>query len=201
MNESQTRIDKIDPALKIAGWSAVEDSRIITEYNITNGRISKTSKPKALKADYILSYKGVKLAIVEAKSDEKDVSEGVAQAKLYAEMLDIYMTGLYYTLITKDDVDKATGVTGQRSEAGMDNSLTYCYSVEGGAEIAKEITKGVVPVIGSIYVEQYLGDFTPFGPAVTQALKSTDGVMIFDIVHLNKHKLWDVLEQAMKDAE
>ena len=119
----------------------------------------------------------------------------------YAEMLDIYMTGLYYSLITKDDVDKATGVVGQRSEAGMDNSLTYCYSVEGGAEIAKEITKGVVPVIGSIYVEQYLGDFTPFGPAVTQALKSTDGVMIFDIVHLNKHKLWDVLEQAMKNAE
>ena len=97
------------------------------------------------------------------------------------------MTGLYYSFITKDDVDKATGVVGQRSEAGMDNSLTYCYSVEGGAEIAREITKGVVPVIGSIYVEQYLGDFTPFGPAVTQALKSTDGVMIFDIVHLNKH--------------
>ena len=119
----------------------------------------------------------------------------------YAEMLDVYMTGLYYTLITKDDVDKATGVVGQRSEAGMDNSLTYCYSVEGGAELAKEITKGVVPVIGSIYVEQYLGDFTPFRPAVEQALKSTDGVMIFDIVHLNKHKLWDELEAAMKSAE
>ena len=85
--------------------------------------------------------------------------------------------------------------------AGMDNSLTYCYSVEGGAEIAKEITMGVVPVIGSIYVEQYLGDFTPFGPAVTQALKSTDGVMIFDIVHLNKHKLWEELEAAMKAVE
>ena len=119
----------------------------------------------------------------------------------YAEMLDVYMTGLYYSFITKDDVDKATGVVGQRSEAGMDNSLTYCYCVEGGAEIAKEITKGVVPVIGSIYVEQYLGDFTPFGPAVTQALKNTDGVMIFDIVHLNKHKLWDELEAAMKAAE
>ena len=53
-------------------------------------------------------------------------------------------------------------------------------------------------MIGSIYVEQYLGDFTPFAPAVAQALKSTDGVMIFDIVHLNKHKLWDELESAMK---
>ena len=73
------------------------------------------------------------------------------------------------------------------------------YTIDG-AEIAKEITKGVVPVIGSIYVEQYLGDFTPFGPAVEQALKSTDGIMIFDIVHLNKHKLWDVLETAMKNS-
>ena len=119
----------------------------------------------------------------------------------YAEMLDVYMTGLYYTLITKEDVDNARGVMGQRSEAGMDNSLTYCYSVEGGAEIAKEITKGVVPVIGSIYVEQYLGDFTPFRPAVEQALKSTDGVMIFDIVHLIKHGLWDELEAAMKSVK
>ena len=119
----------------------------------------------------------------------------------YAEQLDVYMTGLYYSLITKDDVDRATGVVGQRSEAGMDNSLTYCYSVEGGAEIAKNITKGVVPVVGSIYVEQYMNDFSLFKPAVIQALKSTEGVMIFDIVHLIKHHLWEDLAEAMASVE
>lgn len=98
MNESQTRYDKIDPALKKAGWGVVEDSHVDTEYPITNGRISKTTKPKPLKADYILSYKGVKLAVVEAKSDELDVSEGVAQAKLYAGMMDIR-----YTFATNGD--------------------------------------------------------------------------------------------------
>ena len=92
MNESQTRLEKIDPALKKAGWSVVENSHIITEYPITKGRVSKSVAPKPLKADYILSYKGVKLAVVEAKSDEKDVSEGVAQAKQYAKMLDIRFT-------------------------------------------------------------------------------------------------------------
>ena len=117
----------------------------------------------------------------------------------YAEYLDIYMTGLYYTLVTKDEVDRASGVTGKRGEAAMDNSLTYCYCVEGGAELARKVTCGKVPVIGSIYVEQYLGDFRPFGPAVRQALESTDGVMVFDIVHLNKHQLWDVLEDAMRE--
>ncbi len=111
------------------------------------------------------------------------------------------MTGLYYSLITKDDVDSAIGVVGQRSEAGMDDSLTYCYSVEGGAELAKAVTKGVVPVVGSIYVEQYLGDFGKFRPAVEQALRSTGGVMIFDIVHLNKHHLWDELSEAMETAK
>lgn len=35
----------------------------------------------------MLSYKNIKLAVVEAKSDELDVSEGVTQAKLYAEKL------------------------------------------------------------------------------------------------------------------
>ena len=40
MDESQTRLEKIDPVLKKAGWGVVEDSRIIVEYPITNGRIS-----------------------------------------------------------------------------------------------------------------------------------------------------------------
>lgn len=92
MNEAQTRLNKIDPALKKAGWNEVEDSHIIVEYAITNGRVSKSVAPKPSKADYILVYKGVKLAVVEAKSDEKDVSEGVAQAKKYAKMLNIRFT-------------------------------------------------------------------------------------------------------------
>lgn len=92
MNEPQTRLNKIDPALKKAGWSVVEQSYIIVEYAITNGRVSKSVAPKPLKADYILAYKGVKLAVIEAKSDEKEVGEGVAQAKQYAKMLNIRFT-------------------------------------------------------------------------------------------------------------
>ena len=85
MNESQTRLVKIDPKLKENGWGVTADSYILTEVPITRGRISQTIKPRPMKADYILQYKGVKLAVVEAKSDEKLVSEGVMQAKEYAE--------------------------------------------------------------------------------------------------------------------
>ena len=116
----------------------------------------------------------------------------------YAELLDIYMTGLYYSYITKADIDAATGIKGQSDEAGLKLDLTYCYSVEGGAELAKAVTKGVVPVVGSIYVEQYIGEMDKFAPAIVQARKSTEGVMLFDISHLGKHGLWGDLEKAMK---
>ena len=118
----------------------------------------------------------------------------------YAEMLDIYMTGLYYSYITKADIDEATGTKGQSSESGLELALDYCYCVEGGAEIAKQVTMGVVPVTGSIYVEQYLGEMDKFAPAVRQSIISTGGVMVFDISHLNKHTLWGDLEKAMRET-
>ena len=88
----------------------------------------------------------------------------------------------------------------QLLENYLESMRRYFSNREGGAEIAKQVTCGVVPVIGSIYVEQYLDDFSLFRPAVEQALKSTEGVMVFDIVHLNKHHLWGDLEAAMKNA-
>lgn len=118
----------------------------------------------------------------------------------YADLLDVYMTGLYYSFITKNEVDNALGTEGQSSEAGLHLDLTYCYCVEGGAELARKVTCGVVPVTGSIYVEQYLGCMEKFAPAVEQAIRSTGGVMVFDIVHLNKHGLWGELETAMRNT-
>ena len=112
MNESQTRLIKIDPKLKENGWGTTADSYILTEVPITRGRVSQTIKPRPMKADYILQYKGVKLAVVEAKSDEKPVGEGVMQAKEYAEKLKIR-----FTYATNGDaiyqIDMETGDEGE----------------------------------------------------------------------------------------
>ena len=89
MNESDTRIHKIDPQLKAAGWSVVEGSHISTEYRITRGKISQSVKMKGKKADYLLLYRGLRMAVVVAKADEVGYQEGVMQAIDYAEMLDI----------------------------------------------------------------------------------------------------------------
>ena len=92
MNESDTRLHKIDPQLKTSGWGVVDGSYITTEYYFTKGKVSKTVKNKPKKADYVLVYHNVKLAIVEAKSDEVGYKEGIAQAKDYAAALDIRFT-------------------------------------------------------------------------------------------------------------
>jgi len=88
MNESETRAELIDPKLKACGWGVVPESKILREFNITAGKIQAGGiRSKKLVADYVLVYKGIKLAVVEAKSDELEVGEGVAQAKEYAEKL------------------------------------------------------------------------------------------------------------------
>ena len=93
MNESETRAELIDPKLKACGWGIVEDSKILREYNITAGKIQTGGgRSKKLTADYVLVYKGIKLAIVEAKSADLEVGEGVAQAKQYADKLQLQTT-------------------------------------------------------------------------------------------------------------
>jgi type I restriction enzyme R subunit len=93
MNEAETRAEHIDPALKAAGWGVVEGSRILREFPITLGRLQGggiRSKPEI--ADYMLVYRNRKLAVVEAKRWDLPYTEGVAQAKKYAQMLAIRYT-------------------------------------------------------------------------------------------------------------
>jgi type I restriction enzyme R subunit len=93
MNEAETRAEHIDPALKAVGWGVVEGSRILREYPITLGRIEGHGRHgKPLIADYVLVYRNHKLAVVEAKAWDEQVTEGVAQAKDYAGKLALRYT-------------------------------------------------------------------------------------------------------------
>ena len=93
MNEAETRAEHIDPALKAAGWGDVAGSRIHREYPITLGRLEgQGRRAKPLSADYVLVYRNTKLAVVEAKRWDEPLTEGVAQAKQYAEKLKIRFT-------------------------------------------------------------------------------------------------------------
>lgn len=93
MNEAETRAELIDPKLRACGWGVVDDSRILREYHITPGKIQTGGgRGKKEIADYVLVYKGIKLAVVEAKSDIQEVGEGVMQAKQYAAKMQLETT-------------------------------------------------------------------------------------------------------------
>ncbi len=115
MNEAETRAEHIDPALARDGWGVVEGSRIRREYAITLGRLEgQGRRGKPLTADYLLEFRNAKLAVIEAKAWDEELTEGVAQAKNYAGKLAVrfaYATngqGIYR-------IDMQTGKEGEVS--------------------------------------------------------------------------------------
>nr|MBX2843467.1 DEAD/DEAH box helicase family protein [Flammeovirgaceae bacterium] len=93
MNEAQTKHDLIEPALRKAGWGVIEGSRLRLEFPITQGRlIGQNRRAQPLKADYVLEYKNRTIGIVEAKKRDLYYTDGVGQAKDYAERLNIRFT-------------------------------------------------------------------------------------------------------------
>ncbi|MDB4403154.1 DEAD/DEAH box helicase family protein, partial [bacterium] len=111
-NEAQTRLDLIDPALKRAGWGVTDGSRIQVEV-IAPGRLQGAgTRGEQEKADYVLVYKNQKLAVIEAKRESLSVTEGLGQAKKYAQKLQTPFTystnghGIY-------QVDMRSGVEGE----------------------------------------------------------------------------------------
>lgn len=92
-NEADTRADFIDPVLRDCDWGQIPQSIIRREYAITQGRIlvgGKRAKP--LLADYVLIYKGRRLAVVEAKKETLSYTDGINQALEYADMLQCRIT-------------------------------------------------------------------------------------------------------------
>lgn len=115
----------------------------------------------------------------------------------YADLLELYTTGCYFFEVTKEEVEKLNEQMINRSEAGMGKTKDFWYSVEGSAEIVKKVVMEAVPVIGGLYVEQYKGQPEQFKKAVKMCLNKTDGLMIFDIVHIINFGWWEVMKEAI----
>ena len=92
-SETDTRAELIDPKLIESGWVRSDKIRVAREYPISIGRIiDSKNRGQKLSADYVLIYKNVIIGIIEAKKSSLSHSEGVAQAKQYAELLKVRYT-------------------------------------------------------------------------------------------------------------
>lgn len=92
-SESDTRAKFIDPKLR-DDWRT--EDHIIREYYFTDGRkLVWGKRGKQCFADYVLRYNGIKLAIIEAKSYNKEPTEWLEQVKDYGNKL--HLRFLYTT--------------------------------------------------------------------------------------------------------
>jgi type I site-specific restriction endonuclease len=81
----------IMPAILRAGWDLEADIR--EEVNFTDGRViargNHHTRGKQKRADFILNYQNIRLAIVEANRNELSVGHGMQQAINYARILQV----------------------------------------------------------------------------------------------------------------
>lgn len=149
MNEAETRAELIEPSLKASGWGLVEGSRIHREYPISPGRIEGQGRhSKPLFADFILEYRNTKLAVIEAKADTEELTEGVGQAKDYAGKLCIRFTyasngkGIYAidmktgkegTIAKYPTPDELWNMTFAKQNEWRDNFSKIPYEDKGGS--------------------------------------------------------------------
>lgn len=89
MNEKEICKKIIEPALQNAGWD------LEAQLRIGPGRVNLTGdtpnsmydETQVIIVDYLLRYRGIPLAILEAKAANKDAADGMQQASRYAQRL------------------------------------------------------------------------------------------------------------------
>ena len=87
-NERSTCKDLIEPKLTILGWELQEQLRIGPgRVNITGDAMY--DEAQSIIADYLLRYKGMPLAILEAKAEAESAADGMQQASRYARRLSV----------------------------------------------------------------------------------------------------------------
>lgn len=115
----------------------------------------------------------------------------------YAEVLDLYTTGNYYTDITKEDYRKNQTSVWNETDSQAQSGEWYC--VEGSCERLTNILGGK-KFSGGILVDQFYNKPEDLTRSIEVNLKHSDGVMVFDIVHIIHKNLWKEVETGMKNG-
>jgi len=175
--------------------------------NITDFMARARAEVKATKPDAIFStYTGAwypsyyEVGVNFASKDydpSKDFDWATPDYKKYgyAELIDLYTTGNYYTDITIKESLKNTDTVWNETDSEGHQGSWYC--VEGSCKHLRDIM-GNNDVLGGVLVDQLYFDTTRLPRAIEMNLKASDGLMIFDIVHIINKNLWKEVEDGMR---
>ncbi len=115
----------------------------------------------------------------------------------YAELIDLFTVGNYYTTITIEEYLKNN--TEVRNETDMQAQSSLWYCVEGSCENLRTVMGGN-KFIGGILADQFYDNPEGLTESIKMNLKKSDGLMIFDIVHIINKNMWEYVEKGMRES-
>jgi len=91
LSEDDTRVKLIDPKIRECGW---QEEYLVRQYPIADDRFYVEGEefsrlPTHKFADYVLKYKELIVAVLEAKAEDEDPQKHLSQAQDYAQRLDV----------------------------------------------------------------------------------------------------------------
>lgn len=115
----------------------------------------------------------------------------------YAELLDLYTVGNYYTTMTIEEYQKENPEVKNETDMWGQKSIWYC--VEGSNKNLKTILDGN-KFYGGILADQFYDNPEGLTESIKMNLATSDGLMIFDIVHIITKDMWDYVEKGMREG-
>ena len=115
----------------------------------------------------------------------------------YAELIDLFTVGNYYTAVTKEEYLKDAPEIKNETDSQAQSSIWYC--VEGSNENLRKIM-GENKFLGGILADQFYENHEGLTESIKMNLKESDGLMIFDIVHIINKDMWDAVEKGMRES-
>ena len=113
----------------------------------------------------------------------------------YAELIDLYATGNYYTDITLEEYGRNNHIVWNETDSRGQSGTWYC--IEGSCQHLRTIM-GKNKFMGGLLVDQYYSNPSKLSEAIATNLQKSDGLMVFDIVHIIDRNLWSQVEAGMK---
>ena len=115
----------------------------------------------------------------------------------YAELIDLYATGNYYTDITIEEYKKNNRSIWNETDSEAQSGTWYC--VEGSCQNLRKIL-GDNKFMGGILVDQFYDNPKKLSETISVNLRESDGLMVFDIVHIITKNLWKEVEEGMREG-
>ena len=185
-------------ALKWFEWR----TRNITQFMSLARSVVKKKNPKIAFGTYTgawyPSYYEVGVNFASNKYDpSKDFSWATPEygSYGYAELIDLYTTGNYYVDITIDDYKKHNRTIWNETDSQAQEGVWYC--VEGSCLNLRKIMLDN-KFMGGVLVDQFYTDPAKLSKSIAMNLIMSDGLMLFDIVHIITKNLWKEVEIGME---